>query len=533
MMKRSIATPLQMLFAGLIAAPDAAAQCDWIGAGHGSPVAAKGDKDVLLAIAADPANVGADAASFRGWDTGYEPCAAGWDEQHSRQLLGRYFGYEEVMCDREGGRVVYVDLCGQRGWQVVDKGIGCDVSLFAPLGALQSLQLCGNAELHGCVGSLSSLTELRLLDLRYTAVHGAPVDLSGLTHLGEEYTVPGLLFPPDTTILGDRYSGRNGALYLADTRVAGPVAALRALPGLGSRWGEATPGAAAGGLRSGYSEFSWCSRFPDDTCSAAGLAMVADASSVAGTDECACCTGASGCRVEPSGSCAVSATCISEQNDTADQQLSPLVVLCILVLAVACLWARREQRPHGDGADLLTELVVDDPGPGLIDTQANPVGGLDIRDRSTDPNAKNCPICMEELNGTHVNTTPCGHDYHATCVRNWISRHEVPQCPLCRAPVTLAELVDHPQWSDPAINRIISRAVTVRIASVDDLRRFGMDRRDQHGRATWISEGMTVNTEELPGVSRGMKLVGFQKQPFPAHVTTWAQAKAEMGVPLP
>ena len=172
---------------------------------------AAGDTAALLAVAADAGNADARANAFRGWDEGAEPCAAGsWDDDGS--------GYEGVRCDRAGGRVVCVDRYYQ--------GLGCDAALFAPLGALQWLALEQNAALHGDVASLGGLVELRYLGLCDTAVHGAPASLVGLRHLGE----------PVTTVPG--YSGLTGVLHLARTRVAGPVAALQALPGLGSSWGS-------------------------------------------------------------------------------------------------------------------------------------------------------------------------------------------------------------------------------------------------------------------------------------------------------
>ena len=241
---------------------------------------AAGDKTALRAVATDPANANASVSNnaprvsaFRGWDAP-EPCAAGsWDERRR--------GYEGVLCDREGGRVVAVDRSNHRA----NNGLGGDVALFAPLlGALQYLDLHRNTALHGDVASLGALTELRALLLSDTAVHGTAASLSGLSLLGERFTtIPGVTGP---NILWTEISG---GLWLVNTRVAGPVAALRALPGLGSGWGVES--AAEGVLRIGGTEdtFSSCNGFPAATCGAVGLAVVAEASSVAGTDECSCC----------------------------------------------------------------------------------------------------------------------------------------------------------------------------------------------------------------------------------------------------
>ena len=114
--------------------------------------------------------------------------------------------------------------------------------------------------------------------------------LTALVHLGEEYTLHNRKSP--------------GALELAATGVHGKVAALRALPGLGADWGpdcadcahttlSFTPCTAFGGevdVPSAENKFSYVYGATDSPgCEAAGLPPVADASDVAGGDECACC----------------------------------------------------------------------------------------------------------------------------------------------------------------------------------------------------------------------------------------------------
>ena len=77
----------------------------------------------------------------------------------------------------------------------------------------------------------------------------------------------------------------SGGLYLAGSGVHGPVAALRALPGLGADWGpedgsywnrfnDFTPCSAFGGQQaSGSNDYTWGTGSPG--CGAAGLAPVA------------------------------------------------------------------------------------------------------------------------------------------------------------------------------------------------------------------------------------------------------------------
>ena len=66
---------------------------------------------------------------------------------------------------------------------------------------------------------------------------------------------------------------------------------------MGSGWGL------VGGL--GSSDFSACSEY-SSSCERSGLSPVANGSSVAGVDECACCVGSLLERDAVSGSCAVS-----------------------------------------------------------------------------------------------------------------------------------------------------------------------------------------------------------------------------------
>ena len=143
-----------------------------------------------------------------------------------------------MVCDARGGRVVYVDL----GYT----GVGGELlPFFGRLGALLYLNLLDNPALRGDVADLAGATELRYLDLvGCPLVVGEAAALAALVHLGEECSVcwnggPG-----------------TGALVLAGSGVHGPVAALRALPGLGGDWGD----------------FPHCSTF--DGCGSSGLAPV-------------------------------------------------------------------------------------------------------------------------------------------------------------------------------------------------------------------------------------------------------------------
>jgi hypothetical protein len=80
--------------------------------------------------------------------------------------MGNEFGCDAGDCGPgEGGRVTYV---GPEG----GKGLSGDVAFFAPMVALQWLVLNANPEIYGDVAALSDLTDLRMLNLRDTSVHG-------------------------------------------------------------------------------------------------------------------------------------------------------------------------------------------------------------------------------------------------------------------------------------------------------------------------------------------------------------------------
>eukprot|EP01045_Picozoa_sp_COSAG04_P012206 COSAG04_NODE_814_length_10091_cov_7.591873_7_plen_241_part_00 len=161
------------------------------------------------------------------WTADTEPCGDGHDSLGS--------GWVGVMCDARGGRVVSVWL--------QETGVGGELlPFFGRLGALLVLFLYNNPALRGDVADLAGATELRGLWLQdCPLVVGEAAALAALVHLGERCSV----------------CNGYGGLYLAGSGVHGPVAALRALPGLGDDWGYFTP----------------CSAF--DGCGAAGLAPVA------------------------------------------------------------------------------------------------------------------------------------------------------------------------------------------------------------------------------------------------------------------
>ena len=170
-----------------------------------------------------------DACPLDSWTPDTEPCGEGFDDE--------FRGWVGVICDASGGRVVGVLL--------YDTGVGGELlPFFGRLGALLYLRLYVNPTLSGDVADLAGATELKELRLQgCPLVVGEVAALAALVHLGEEG-----LFPPSNTV-----SPAN--VFLAGTGVRGPVAALRALPGLSADWGPEH------GSWYGGADFSPCSAF--------------------------------------------------------------------------------------------------------------------------------------------------------------------------------------------------------------------------------------------------------------------------------
>eukprot|EP01045_Picozoa_sp_COSAG04_P020727 COSAG04_NODE_2154_length_4676_cov_9.156859_4_plen_293_part_00 len=183
------------------------------------------------------------------WTADTEPCGDGYNSW-DRGWLG-------VECDARGGRVVAVYLGVT--------GVGGELlPFFGRLGALHHLWLEALGEHRGDVADLAGAAELRYLNVnRSPLVVGEAAALAALVHLGEEYTLPS---GPGT-----------GHLCLGGSGVHGPVAALRALHGLGADWGggheDFTPCSAFGGSSYIGVGSTWATGSPG--CGAAGLVPVA------------------------------------------------------------------------------------------------------------------------------------------------------------------------------------------------------------------------------------------------------------------
>ena len=165
----------------------------------------------------------------------------------------------------------------------------------------------------GDVGRLGSLAELRSLSLDCTSVHGEVGALAGLGHLGERWTAPD----------GLMYSG--SGLTLAGSSVWGSVSSVRLVGGLGSGWRQ----------------FSACSGY-SSSCERSGLSPVANGSSLAGADECACCVGTLLERDAVSGGCTVSgAHLLCPRHDEFTAIVHFLISLLLIAISTSLVYSCR------------------------------------------------------------------------------------------------------------------------------------------------------------------------------------------------
>ena len=194
-----------------------------------------------------------------GWDAAVgAPCAGdSW-----ASLFSGWYG---IMCDAVGGSVTCVSL----SWGH-DRGLSGDVGMLAVLAELRVLDLSYHSSIRGNIASLAVLAELRHLNLLGTSVSGDLGSLASLSELGASWT------GPDTLIY-------THGPYLARSLVHGSSSALdalRALPAVGSAWGQE------------ITHYSPCTAYYP-VCEAHGLASAVGAAAIAGQDECECCAGSS------------------------------------------------------------------------------------------------------------------------------------------------------------------------------------------------------------------------------------------------
>ena len=58
---------------------------------------------------------------------------------------------------------------------------------------------------------------------------------------------------------------------------------------------------------------------------------------------------------------------------------------------------------------------------------------LSSRCGDVEGNAEDCPICLEQLDGSVWRRKECSHRFHIKCMAEWM--HYGEDCPVCRGPV--------------------------------------------------------------------------------------------------
>jgi hypothetical protein len=58
------------------------------------------------------------------------------------------------------------------------------------------------------------------------------------------------------------------------------------------------------------------------------------------------------------------------------------------------------------------------------------------REKIVDKEHTECAICLEEyMEGDHLRTLPCKHEFHRSCIDNWLTEQK-KWCPLCKHDIT-------------------------------------------------------------------------------------------------
>ncbi len=227
------------------------------------------DLAALLAIkATQAAEPTATWGGMAQWSADSSPCA---------EIDSQGTGWPGCQCDPVSERVVSLSVTAG-----VDITAPMELNLIRNLTALRYIGFYGKKAVYGDIQSLSSLMELRWLDLRDTSVYGLVSALASLIHIGECWEIHG--GSPVGT--GRCYPQYDGGLLLAGSHVHGSVSQLQALPGLGPTWRPDKAGQDSTSL-----DFMWQGSF--SSCAlfkgCGMLTTISDPAMYAGDDADACC----------------------------------------------------------------------------------------------------------------------------------------------------------------------------------------------------------------------------------------------------
>ena len=84
--------------------------------------------------------------------------------------------------------------------------------------------------------------------------------------------------------------------------------------------------------------------------------------------------------------------------------------------------------------------------------------------------AVECAICLAPLApGDEALGLPCGHEYHESCITQWLAAKPMPQCPLCKAYVLVAppQPIGKPCAASPSRGQVPAVPTAPAAASVD------------------------------------------------------------------
>lgn len=109
-----------------------------------------------------------------------------------------------------------------------------------------------------------------------------------------------------------------------------------------------------------------------------------------------------------------------------------LGLLLVCTCALLC-WCRKQNQKHQFARTETDGQLVEDDHEKTGDGNNWPFHSTSLAYFRYQPSSEPsplCVICLGSLAGT-VETTACGHLFHAECVEQWLRTYREPRCPVC------------------------------------------------------------------------------------------------------
>ena len=123
----------------------------------------------------------------------------------------------------------------------------------------------------------------------------------------------------------------------------------------------------------------------------------------------------------------------------------PLLCVVLLFCFLAVWWRRRQRVQRQDPQHSLPAPEAGPVEAELIAMRAA-IEALPVRQQACESDvAGECAVCLASfVEGEEIKRLPCSHQFHSTCIDEWLLRSfsrtsMPPPCPLCKAPVAAPE----------------------------------------------------------------------------------------------